>query len=519
MEPVKSNITQTSKACTPISSNCVIWQGPDIPCLSLCSGDSVTEVVYKLGTMFCEIVESAFNVTDIDLTCLLADGEPVPASRDEFYQLIVDKLCLALGGETPPDPEAISFNLPTCLQYQDGDGNTILMLPLPEYVDLIGNAICDIQEAIAVINTDIDALDVRVTALENATPPSSTFTTVTTQCASGPTPGITLPIQQAFYNFENKFCQLSQVLGTVAQINAVIQTECTDLDTQATLMDADVQMQDLPGWVVSPTTLAENINNMWLTLCDMRSKIIDCCGAAVVPCAVIAPTNLTITNINTTSAMASWFVPAYGTGEAPIEYIVTVYNESAGNPSGAAIITQTVAHPTTFVNLNTAALVADKTYIVQVTAVYSCGESTAAQVASIVRTTAAAMCIYVSESNIASTTVTCDSAIYTVQNKRTTVRLQNSSTGVPVVNTGTAISVTVKYDVTDQCGVSTTASQVIVIPNGSSEGYFDYEYLTKALCVSTGSCGNVSKIISCVESIGGTTSTICVTGVQMCPST
>ena len=34
--------------CSPISSNCVIWQGPDISCINICKGDTVSDVVAAL---------------------------------------------------------------------------------------------------------------------------------------------------------------------------------------------------------------------------------------------------------------------------------------------------------------------------------------------------------------------------------------------------------------------------------------------------------------------------------------
>ena len=30
--------------CDPISSNCVIWQGPDLPCVEICTGDTISDV-------------------------------------------------------------------------------------------------------------------------------------------------------------------------------------------------------------------------------------------------------------------------------------------------------------------------------------------------------------------------------------------------------------------------------------------------------------------------------------------
>ena len=42
--------------CDPISSNCVIWQGPDIECINLCKWDSVSDVVYKLAQELCTVM-------------------------------------------------------------------------------------------------------------------------------------------------------------------------------------------------------------------------------------------------------------------------------------------------------------------------------------------------------------------------------------------------------------------------------------------------------------------------------
>jgi len=474
-------------------------------------------VVYKLGTLFCEIAENAFDITDIDLTCLLTEGDVAPASRDEFYQLIVTKLCLALSVDGVVTPETQLYELPECLQYVDADGNTITTLNLTEYVEHVAQAICDIYIVITDLQTSVDSLDVRVTALENNTSTGgSTVTNVTTQCASGPTPGITIPIQQAFYNLETKFCELSQVLGSMAQLNAVIMQECTGLDEAPTLMDDQVQMQALSGWVVSPVTLAENINNIWLTICDMRSKIIECCGTPVIPCVLLAPSNVAISGVTSSNATVSWNLPILGGNEAPTQYLIQAFAESNGNPSGGAVITQYVDHPTNNITLNTAALFEGKPYVVQVTALYSCGESTVAQVIDELRIGAAAMCIYVFEENATPSVTICRSATYNVQNKRTIVRLQNSSTGAPIINTGGTISVTVRYDQTNECGVTSTGTSVITIPNGQSQGVITYAWQGKAECSATNSCGNVTRIISCVESIGGTSTPLCVTGISAC---
>ena len=44
--------------CSPISSNCVVWQGPDISCLNLCTGDTISDVVAAMATELCTILDT-----------------------------------------------------------------------------------------------------------------------------------------------------------------------------------------------------------------------------------------------------------------------------------------------------------------------------------------------------------------------------------------------------------------------------------------------------------------------------
>ena len=59
-----------STNCLPISSNCTVWEGPNIQCINLCKGDTVTDVVYKLALLICDL-KSQLDLTDVDLTCLV----------------------------------------------------------------------------------------------------------------------------------------------------------------------------------------------------------------------------------------------------------------------------------------------------------------------------------------------------------------------------------------------------------------------------------------------------------------
>ena len=75
MKAYRSNTEKES--CSPISSNCVVWQGPDLPCLNLCKGDSVSDVVYKLAVEVCDL-QANTGLSTVDLTCLVQVCQTTP---------------------------------------------------------------------------------------------------------------------------------------------------------------------------------------------------------------------------------------------------------------------------------------------------------------------------------------------------------------------------------------------------------------------------------------------------------
>jgi len=86
----KKPIRKAKENCSPVSSNCVVWQGPDIPFLDLCHGDSVTEVVFELATKVQEIITS-LDPESYDLKCF--DSKCPPANFADLLQAIIDRSC------------------------------------------------------------------------------------------------------------------------------------------------------------------------------------------------------------------------------------------------------------------------------------------------------------------------------------------------------------------------------------------------------------------------------------------
>ena len=108
--------------CTPTSSNCIIWQGPDIPCIKLCKGDSITDVLYNFATDYCDLLKE-LNPSKYDLSCLTNIKCP-PDTFRELIQLLIKRICEV---EQTPGPQG-----PPGADGADGSGgNSIQLVVLP----------------------------------------------------------------------------------------------------------------------------------------------------------------------------------------------------------------------------------------------------------------------------------------------------------------------------------------------------------------------------------------------------
>ena len=273
-----------NRPCSPISSNCVIWQGPDIPCIKLCAGDTVSDVVFKLATELCIIMDQ-LNVTNYDLSCLGINSCP-PEDFHALIQLLIDKVCEANGVTVTPDKAS---GCPDCVVsvadcFVEGTQTT---MQLVDYVQMIANRVCSILDQIDVINNQITNLDNRVTVLENTPPPTFTLPSIATNCLAPymPIPGTTpAPIDQVLNVLLNNstigYCSLINATGLPAEILSAVASQCvfSTSDSLASLAAGDSPVEPMSTyyngtWVNSPVTAADAITNLWISLCDIRTYL------------------------------------------------------------------------------------------------------------------------------------------------------------------------------------------------------------------------------------------------------
>lgn len=261
--------------CSPISSNCVIWQGPAIPCIKLCTGDTVSDVVFKLATELCIIIDE-LNVSNYDLTCFNSTACP-PADFQALIQFLINQICEAQGITT--DTTKTTTGCPDCVISLAPcfiEGTTTTM-QLVDYVNMIANRICTLIADITDLQSQIDSLDIRVTALEDAPEPVFTLPSIPVDCVLAPGSYTIDVVLDALMNDADGYCALIDATGLPADISTAVLSQC--------IVDTDVALASLVGggasqtfqayyassWVVNSdlTSAANAINNIWIAICDI----------------------------------------------------------------------------------------------------------------------------------------------------------------------------------------------------------------------------------------------------------
>lgn len=517
MKPLRSNLhLKPEDGCSKISSSCVIWQGPDIPCIELCKGDSITDVVYELAIKLCEIASGVIDLTTLDFKCLVPTGAVEPTTVVQALQLIIDKQCYfednccdegSGGGGT-----VLPISLPPCLYYTE-DGDEITSLLPAAYSQYLATKICEAIAEIISIKLSITNLQNRVTVLENNTGGGGGGTTISivSQCASSPVPGTVVPIGQAFSAFEGKFCQLKSLLGTNAALSTAIAKECTGLDAAPQLSNAEQTMSDLPGWVATPTTLSQTITNMWLTICDMRTAIEECCSGTSTPgCVPVPVSNIQLTNLSVSGSTINWTAPSVGTNENPIQYNIQVFEWNGSAIVGSAILNANVPFGTNSYNVT---LVPDPTkdYRIQIIAEYSCEDSSVATLIAKLALTGVVYCVQVTDAGYDDIIANCSGESYTNRRRKTTLTLKDNSTNLTVGNAYAPFNVLIKYELEGDCPSGPTETITKTFGTGISvieHIYFSEQYVQCSLG-STDPCTPLIKLYNCVQDITGDRAVAC----------
>lgn len=509
--------------CPKISTACVIWQGPDIPCIDLCAGDSIDEVVFKLATLLCDVTENILDITTLEFACFIQSGIEDPQNLKQLLQLIINKICsleangggTSFGnenrnsGDTGTSTSDTYVALPPCLYFTDSNGDLVTTMLFTDYLLYLANTICTVILDINNINSNILMLTNNVSTLQFQVANLQAYTYeifVTSQCASAPTSGQTLLIQDAFANLEASYCNMLSSVGISTILFAAVNRQCPSLASSPVLFGSGL-MGDIPGWVGTPTTAADAINNLWLTVCDMRNKLVNYFSLPpILPCILAVPEKVAVMTIGTSYSTITWTAPSFPGIELPISYRIEVFEWSGTAPTGPSLFDVVVPNTTLSANIGSPSFVIGTEYVVYIHAGYSCGESNGAPIVTELLVPTVLFKVKVSETSEPNGVVFCNESglpvTYTTLVKKTTVELTNAISGILVTNTyAYPINVTLRY-ITQNCSYYGNATVDIVIPilPGTSSGNYIYDEETFGNC-GTALCTIVATGLNCGVSI------------------
>ena len=292
--------------CSPTSSNCVIWQGPDLHCIKLCKGDTISDVIANLATELCTVMDQ-LSITNYDLSCFELVGCK-PETYQELLQFLIEQICLAqelstTGTSTNGKTADALITVAPCFIV-----NGITVMSLTDYVTAIGLRICSIIDQIAIINNTLNELDIRITNLENAVIPTYTLPSITVDCTLQDSPLVgsgtpALPIDQILSILIDDdtygYCALRTATGLPASLVSSILTQCiinSDLQlSTGTAYSTNVNWNS--NWNTTDVTVAASLRNIWVVLCDMYSYLED-----VITVQDTNTVNLTLSSLNVLSA-------------------------------------------------------------------------------------------------------------------------------------------------------------------------------------------------------------------------
>lgn len=273
--------------CSPISSNCVIWQGPNIPCIKLCAGDTISDVTAKLATELCAVLET-LNVSNYDLSCfnLVACD---PNDFQALIQFLIEQICaLQTELDIVADPATSPVN-----STKSASADTLVtvapcfvvgtqtVMTVSEYAIESGTRICSLIQQITIINNNITNLEIRVTSLEAAPVPTFTLPSIPVDCTLSGTviSPSNYPIDTVLNALVNDntygYCALKSATGEASAITAAVLSQCiTDADISLVFGTA-FSVAYAGTWVISANlnTAADAINNLWIAVCDIYNYV------------------------------------------------------------------------------------------------------------------------------------------------------------------------------------------------------------------------------------------------------
>lgn len=249
--------------CIPTPSSCVTWNGGEIAYLGICDGDSMNNLILEIISKLEEIAGEDLSQFDIDsLLDICNKKAPNEITILSILNIVKEnQICLKDFIDNLSEQLAsllsntgVSVNL-KCYAEFDNLGNS-LSITRDQLDQLVIDNLCaqklriETLEGKAIsLQSQIDNLDIpSMTEQEFATCIDATVKPTSSQVVS----------------VANELCDLETATGDSTDITSALANTPPDMNAEFGL---------LPGWILAPSNLAENYNNLLIAFGNVWSRV------------------------------------------------------------------------------------------------------------------------------------------------------------------------------------------------------------------------------------------------------
>ena len=246
----------------PQFSNNTFWDGDNIPCLGICSGQSISTVVKNLATEICNLL-SPLDLSTLTLECALNIFNKSPITNrtlSNVLQLLIDNEC---GLKTLIDnlqTQITNISVDNfiidlkCLKTTNSFGSTIT-LNRDETLQLFVNEICDLK-------SNQSYLDGRLTSIQNQISNLNLTPTITELSFATCIYPTAIPTSQQVIKIATDYCNYKTLVG-----------QSIDIATARSKIPANLNLKygNEAGWITVPANFMQEYNNLNIII----GKLID----------------------------------------------------------------------------------------------------------------------------------------------------------------------------------------------------------------------------------------------------
>lgn len=298
---MKNKRDYSTSNCVKTRSGCVKWDGPEIPCLDICPGDELNDLVYAIAQKVCDALgETDFST--LSLQCLIDKlGVTLPTERTiiTLFQLAFDNDCRLADLIQDLEDMIVDPNAPLDLDLKclviEGPGGSSIPVTQMLLNQVLITEFCLLKTRVAGLELkDID-LQAQIDAL-SAIPPYVEPTLTT--CWAG-----TRTLSQQVVQGYAALCTYRDAVGTLPEISTAVAEQPAGLNV--------VPYTTNPNWQLIPQSMADAVVNQWIVIGNLLTRMatIEAC-ACQITCKDIKIGFITTFNDNNTVTLS--FTPGSG---------------------------------------------------------------------------------------------------------------------------------------------------------------------------------------------------------------